>query len=162
MKPVIHSQKHYIQYPIDQITTATKQNIILIDAEPVANVNAANEVVEGASVKAIFIELWLQNTSTLAEQIVTVEKAPAGSAGPSFAQMAALHDFDNKKNILFTHQGLGSNDGVSGPQRVINQWIKIPKGKQRFGAGDRLIMTIANVSSNDLNRCGFSIYKSYT
>ncbi len=124
--------------------------------------NLANEVAEGSVVKAIYIELWLQNEGSLGESIVTVCKDTKDGVGPNFAQLAALFTYNNKKNILFTHQGLTSNDGVSGPVVVLRQWIKIPKGKQRMGLGDRIVLSISNTSANDLVRCGFAIYKEYS
>ncbi len=162
MKAPIHSQKHYVQYPIDQIATGTLQSISIVNAVESTTANLATEVAEGSIVKAIYFELWLQNSSNLGEAIVTVVKNPIGTSGPNFAQASALFSFPNKKNILFTHQGLTSNDGVSGPVVVLRQWIKIPKSKQRFGLGDRIDLNIANVSANDLNRCGFAIYKEYS
>ncbi len=162
MKAPIHSQKHYVQFPLDGITTATRQTILLVQAVESTVANLATEVEEGAIVKAVFIELWLQNSSTLGESIVTLTKDPLNASGPTFTDMGNLFAYVNKKNILFTHQGLTSNDGVSGPVRVVGQWFKIPKGKQRFGLGDKLNLNISNVSSNNLNRCGFSTYKEYT
>ncbi len=162
MKAPIHSQKHYVQFPIDQIATGTAQVITICSAVESTVANAASEVVEGSIIKAVYFELWLQNTGTLGEMIVTITKGMAGDFGPSFGEMAALFTYNNKKNVLFTSQGLTSNDGVSGPVNVIRQWIKIPKSKQRFGLGDNLILTISNTSSNDLNRCGLAIYKEYS
>ncbi len=161
MKAPIHSRKHQVQFPIDGITTATRQVIPLVRAVERTIANSATEVIEGAIVKAIFIELWLQNTSNLGESIVTVTKDIEDATGPSFAEMSALDSYTNKKNVLFTHQGLTSNDGVSGPVRVLGQWLKVPKSKQRFGLGDKVNLNVSNVSSNDLNRCGHSIYKEY-
>ncbi len=161
MKPVIHSVKHIVQFPLDQIATGTSQTIVLCTGTESTVANLANEVPEGSEIRAIFVELWLQNSANDGEQIVTLEKVP-NQVGPSFAQMAALFTYPNKKNILFTHQGLSSNDGVGNPQRILHDWIKIPKGKQRFGLGDQIMLNIANVSSNNLNRCGMSIYKELT
>ncbi len=162
MKAPIHSQKHYVQFPVDQITTATAQNITLCQAVESTVANAAAEVVEGSIVKAIYIELWLQNQGTLGESIVTLSKNPIDNVSPVFSQLASLFTYTNKKNILFVHQGLTSNDGVSGPICVIKQWFKIPKSKQRFGLGDLLVLSISNTSSNTLNRCGFATYKEYS
>ncbi len=78
-------------------------------------------------------------------------------------QMAALHDYDNKKNILFTAQGLLTpNDGGQVP--VLRSWYKIPKGKQRFGLADELVLSIRNNNATaiDINLCGVIIYKEYT
>jgi len=161
VKPTIHSVKHYSPMAINQIATGVIENNVLITSVANTLANLAIEVIEGSSVKAIFIEMWLQNQGTLGEFILTVEKVLEAGNGVTFAQQADLFNYPNKKNILFTSQGLTSNDGVSGPVNVLRQWIKIPKGKQRFGRGDRLVLSISNVSANDLNRCGLAIYKEY-
>ncbi len=160
VRPMVHSEKHYVQYPIDQIALGTLQSIDI--ASGVAVPTASTHVKEGSSLKAIFFELWLQNQGALGEFIMTISKQQQNLTGPTFAEQAALHSYDGKKLILYTTQGLTSNDAISGPVNVIRGWIKIPKSKQRFGLGDRLTMNISNVSTDDLNRCGFSTYKEYT
>ena len=162
MRAPIHSVKHIVQFPISQITTGALESITLISAVESTTANLSREVAEGSIVKSVFVELWIQNEGTLGESIVTISKGVAGDTGPTFAEQAALFTYNNKKNILFTHQGLTPNDGVSGPIPIIRSWLKIPKGKQRFGLGDRLDLNISNVSSNDLVRCGMAIYKEYS
>ncbi len=162
MKPIVHAVKHYVQFPITQITTATAESIILAQAVESTVANSASEVEEGALVKAVYIELWLENQGNLGESIVTVCKDTKNGGGPTFSNMAALFTYINKKNIFFTHQGLTSNDGVSQPTNVLRGWIKIPKGKQRMGLGDTIVLNISNTSSNSLNRCGFATYKEYS
>ncbi len=162
VRPTVHSRKHIVQFPLDQITTGTLQSISLVSGQALQDSNLAGEVVEGSSVKAVFVELWLDNTSNLGESIVTVTKDMNFSTGPTFAESATLFTYSNKKNVLFTHQGLTSNDVGGNPVKILGGWIKIPKSKQRFGLGDTLNFNIANVSSNDLNRCGMAIYKEYT
>ncbi len=79
------------------------------------------------------------------------------------ADATALHDYDNKKNILFTAQGLLTpNDGGQVP--VLRGWYKIPKGKQRFGLKDKLSVAVRNNNATaiDINFCGLAIYKEYT
>ncbi len=159
MKPIIHSTKHIVQTPFSQIATGQRENILLIQAVTSTIANTATEIVEGAVVKAIFVEMWLQNSANDGHSIVILEKVEQDTAGATFGEMADLFNYTNKKNILFTHEGLTSNDGVGNPLPVIRQWFKIPKGKQRFGLGDRLVLTISNPSSNNLNRCGVHIYK---
>ncbi len=162
MKAPIHSVKHLVQFPFDQISTGTAQNNVLIFAVPLLSVNLAQEVVEGAVIKAVYIELWTQNSANDGHEVVCVEKTNNNLPGATFTEMATLHTYENKKNILFTHEGLTSNDGVGNPIAVLRQWIKIPKSKQRFGLGDGLALTLSNPSSNNLNRCGLAIYKEYT
>ncbi len=162
MRPVIHSTKHIVQTPFSGISTGVRESLILCNSVPVADKNLATEIEEGAIVKAVFIELWLQNSANDGHSIVTLGKYNKGSNGPTFAEMAALNDFEEKKNIFFIHEGLTSNDGVGNPIPVLNSWLKIPKSKQRFGLGDRLVLSVSNPSSNTLNRCGKTIYKEYT
>ncbi len=159
MRAPIKSKKHYRQYGVSPITTGASESILLVDAN---NGAASDEVEEGCIVKAVFVELWLNNDGVDGQSIVTVTKGIAGDSGPTFAEMADLFTYNNKKNILFTHQGLTSNESVGNPIRVLNGWIKIPKSKQRFGLGDRIALNISNTSSGNLFRCGFAIYKEYT
>ncbi len=159
MKPIIHSTKHIVQAPFSQITTGIRENIVIASAVESTVANLANEVEEGSNIKAVFVEMWLQNSANDGHQILILEKVPISSGGATFANMGALFSYVNKKNILFTHEGLSANDGVGNPLPVIRQWIKIPKGKQRMGLGDSLVLTISNPSSNNLNRCGVFIYK---
>ncbi len=160
MRPVIHSEKHYVQITRSAVAAGARniEDIININTIP----SAVDEVHEGAVVKAVYFELWLLNDGNAGSQVVTVGKNNNDSNGPSFAQMQALGLYPEKKNIFFTHQGLSSNDGIDPPMVVLRNWIKIPKSKQRFGLGDSLHLTIANPGANALNYCGFALYKEYT
>ncbi len=120
------------------------------------------EVSEGSIIKAVYVELWTLGSSNDGFQIVVLEKSTQDATGPTFVEMAALGDYNNKKNILFTHQGLSANDGIGNPMPVMRGWYKIPKTKQRFGLGDRLNLNISNPSANTLTYCGFATYKEYT
>ena len=103
---------------------------------------------------------WISSTDTaIGSFTITIEKNAAGAANMTAAQSVALHAYPNKKNILYTTQGLSAGS-VSNPQPVVRQWIKIPKGKQRFGLGDRLTINILATATN-LQFCGQFIYKSY-
>jgi len=161
VRPMVHSTKHYVQFGINQVATGIREINQIVNSVAVANKDVPAEVEEGSSIKAIYFELWLQNQSNLGEFIMTITKDLGNDTGPSFAEMAALSNYDNKKNVLYTTQGLTSNDAVSGPVAILRSWIKIPKSKQRFGLGDRINMNISNVSANDLNRCGFVTFKEY-
>ncbi len=162
VRPMVHSVKHYSQLAINQIGFGTRENNLIVAGVALQNADLSIEAVEGSTIKAVFFEMWLQNEGNLGEFIATISKDPQNGTGPTFAEMASLFTFDNKKNILWTSQGLTSNDGVSGPVNIIRQWIKIPKSKQRWGLGDALNFNIANVSSSDLVRCGFTTFKVYT
>ncbi len=161
MRAPIHSNKHYVQTSLSTITAGAVFAIDLINSTAPDAVTDVDEVTEGALVKAIYIEEWLRAGDTAGGSFITiVEKAPASIGTPTAAQMAALGDYINKKNILFTSMGT-LNDQDANATPVLRQWIKIPKGKARFGLGDSLrIVTFAQ--SLDIIRCGFATYKEYT
>ncbi len=147
--------------PFNAISTGVRENIVLVDSVNAPDANLANEVPEGTEIRAVFIELWTQNSANDGHEVLILEKCSQDQGGASFAEMAALFTYNNKKNIFFTHEGLTSNDAIGNPIPVMHGWFKIPKGKQRFGLGDSLILTLSNPSSNSLNRCGIAIYKGY-
>ncbi len=163
MRAPIHSEKHYFQMSLFTISATLSVNQKLIDSVALLNKNQTFEVVEGAVVKAVFIELWLLGSSSGGSEVVCLCKDVQNLQGPTAAEMAALGNYNNKKNILFVHQGLSPNDGGDAPVLVMRGWYKIPKSKQRFGLGDALNLTILNPhATNDLFACGFCTYKEYT
>ncbi len=161
VKPVITSRKHIFQVALQSITGVGILTSAFVDAIEGARTNPEH-VTEGASVKAFYLELWVQNSaSAIGSFTFCVFKNPGGSNNPTSADMAALHDWDNKKNILYTTQGLlPGNEEMILP--VYKGWVKIPKGKQRFGLGDKMQFTFRNNTTDDLNFCGLVIYKEYT
>ncbi len=162
VRPVVHSTKHYHQITLSTVLTVARNNEILASAVALQDANTSNEVVEGAIIKAVYFEMWLIGGS--ADEFFTciISKNPSGHGPPSFTEMTQLFTWDNKKNILFTAQGLASNDGVGNPIPVYRGWIKIPKSKQRFGLGDSLAFTIASRGADKITYCGFATYKEYT
>ncbi len=164
MRAPIHSKKHINQISQSTVAQAAVGNTTLIRAvEPQSTL--PSEVEEGAIVKACYVEFWVSqdSASVVGSYTVALSKDPGGSSGMTAANLAALHDYTNKKNILFTGQGLLTpNDGGQVP--VLRGWYKIPKGKQRFGLGDILRVSIRNNNSTaiDINFCGLAIYKEYS
>ncbi len=161
MRPIIHSKKHMIQISQGTVTQGVVVTNNLVSAnEAVSTTPDAIEV--GSLVKACYVEFWLSMASAtvVGSYTVVLCKDPGGAQAPSTAEMAALHDYTNKKNILFTGQGLlPPTDGGQVP--VLRQWYKIPKGKQRFGLGDKLRLTVRNnnAADIDINFCGLAIFK---
>ncbi len=164
MRAPIHSKKHIVQIAQSTVGQALVVNELIIEAIE-AQSTLPSQIEEGAIVKAVYFEFWLgQASSTIVgSYTLIIVKNPGGNANPLTAELAALHDYDNKKNILFTSQALAApTDGGLTP--VIKGWVKIPKGKQRFGLKDRLQLSIRNntVTDVDINYCGFAIFKEYT
>ncbi len=160
MKAPIVSRKHIVQHTKTSIAsagTATQEEIRTVHLQ---DVGANNEVSEGSVVKAIFLEYWLLAEFGPGSFVLIVEKAQGLQANPTFTNMTTLDAYPNKKNVLFISQGLLPDDAAN-PMPVLRQWIKIPKGKQRFGFGDKLRVTIAAIDTDGVEFCGFAVYKDY-
>jgi len=160
MRAPINSEKHIVQYPIDTILAGTAENIVLVQSTDQPTAGTANQVAVGTVVKAVFVECWIDGgTSQVGASTMIVEKTVNGGTGATFTEMAQLNIYTNKKNILYTTEGL-TGDANTSPIPISRGWIKIPKGKQRFGSGDALTMTIS-AQADDQFRCGMTIFKSY-
>ncbi len=162
MQAPINSIKHYVHETNIGIATGTIKNIEEILAV-VAPANALPfQVIEGSVIKAIYLEFWLSSngaSGTETQFNLTVEKKREAEADMTFGQSAALGAYPNKKNILYTSQGIVNSNAVSGTVPIIRQYILIPKGKQRFGLGDQLMVNISAIGA--LQFCGISTYKEY-
>ncbi len=164
MRPVIKSKKHYLQISQSTVSQAAVVNTDIVQAVE-ATSSAPDKCEEGALLKACYVEYWVSqdSSSVVGSYTVILYKNPGGNANALAADLAALHDYDNKKNILFTAQGLLTpNDGGQVP--VLRGWYKIPKGKQRFGLKDKLTVCIRNNNATaiDINFCGLAVFKEYT
>ncbi len=164
MRPIISSKKHYVQ-----ISQATVSQGLLVNTEIVDAIEGSHSspthISEGDIVKAVYVEFWLGTASAtiVGSYTVVIYKNPGSGHGLTSGEAAALHDYTNKKNVFFASQALSPpTDG--GLVNVIKTWIKIPKGKQRFGLADRFTIAIRNNNATavDLNFCGICIFKSYS
>ncbi len=165
VRPVVHSTKHIVQFANFLVTAGASNPQTLINTVP-STANRVNvvDVVEGAIIKAIYVELWVKGdgaSSADTQFIIALVKLPGGGNAITAADMLNLQAYDNKKNIFFISQGVlgGKDTGQAVP--VLRQWIQIPKGKQRWGNGDEMILNTSSIDTG-LQRCGVAIYKEYT
>ncbi len=160
MKSPIHSNKHYVHTPAAGVASGGVFTVILTDAiaEGTTRTNA-RQVTEGALVKAMYVEYWVKADNPNFTVSGAFLKLPGGGTlAPTAANMAAMASYENKKNCFDFHQGLAP----SGDQTLalFRQWYMIPKGKQRQGLGDQIVVTFAFAgSAGDV--CGFATYKEY-
>ena len=161
-KNPIKSKKHYFQTTLASVANGAVVNITVADAIEGA-ANSPQHVAEGSVLKAVYFEYWLQNAATVLGSFTAgVYKNPGNGASLTTGEAAALHDWTNKKNLLYTTQGIAPATDSNAPLNVIKGWVKIPKGKQRMGLNDRIVFFIRNNNgTDDINYCGFSTYKSY-
>ncbi len=157
MRPKVHTKKHYPQLSISSVAAGALGNFVL--AEAVETPAANNQVREGSSISAIYVELWEKagSATNLSSVINAFYKEPGSGVAFTVAQLAAVQDAENKKNILFFQQGLLPNEDLI-PIPIMRGWYKIPKSKQRMGLGDRWIVATSAVGF-DVDRCGFATFK---
>ncbi len=159
----INSVKHYVQLENAVIADGARTTRVLVDAVASGTLpTSTDEVHEGAIIKAVFIEMWFKGNATAGTEDkfqLVLEKIPAGGSGVTFTTMNNLSAYNNKKNILFVSQGV-TGDLTTQSIPIIRNWFKIPKGKQRFGLGDLLAVSISSTGAT-ANHCGFATYKEY-
>ncbi len=159
----INTNKHFVHKSISTVNSGAIVNLVVADSVLAPAVANTFDVTEGAVIKAVYIEIWLGGKGVVAEPTMfnlTVERINANATAMTFTNAANLQAYANKKNILYTTQGItGSNS--SGPTNpIIRNWISIPKGKQRMGFQDKIVVNIAATGQN-LYICGIFIYKEY-
>jgi len=160
----INSVKHYVGNPNFAVALGTSTTLEIAETVAAPVDTNREKVSEGSLIKAVHFEYWLigkgiSNTNT--QFVMTIEKSPSNASNPAFSDMLNLGGYANKKNILYTTQGIvGANVDGSPVIPVIRDWLKIPKGKQRMGQEDRILVTFATVEQQ-LQVCGMSIYKEY-
>ncbi len=158
----INSIKHYVNIENAKVLTTARRSIVVVNAVVQTGVAQFADVVEGSIVKAIWLELWLHSIADAGTDTkfqFVFEKVPAGQASITFTQMNSLMTYPNKKNVFFTSQGV-MGDKTTAALPVVRGWQKIPKGKQRMGLGDSLVMSIS-ATAFDIDTCGLSTYKEY-
>ncbi len=162
MKAIINSVKHIVQKSLTVIQEQTVSALTVATAVTVEP-SSPPHVVVGAVVKAVFLEYWLMGESSQPCTATWIlEKIQNSGASATQSQMQALDSYENKRNILKMGQGL-IGDSNTNPIPIIREWIKIPKGKQRFAQGDDLKFTVSVIgdADNGAEICGFALFKEY-
>ncbi len=159
LAPIV-SVKHYVQTPVTGVASGANLGITVAQAIAKGAARAlVSDVEEGTVIKAIYIEYWASADSAGGTINGGCMKLPGGgTTAPTYAEMQNLTTYENKKNIFAFHQGLGPSAGNIIP--IFREWIKIPKGKQRMGLGDILLVKFS-FTGHPGDICGFATYKEY-
>ncbi len=160
MRPIVQSVKHYVQQSLLTIVGGTASAFRIVNAVDQRTGNA-DDILNGAVVKAVFIEMWVRSAELTPGTILVSVIKTTDLSNPTFGDSVNLHDYTNKKNVLYHTQGL-TNENSTGAIPFVRQWFKIPKGKQRFGLGDRLFLMMSSQAVIDNIVCGFATYKEYS
>ncbi len=162
MKAIINSVKHIVQQSLTVVQEQSILGISLAESQAIEPVNP-DDVVVGAVIKAVFCEYWLVGEAAqVATATWALEKVSNDAAPMTHGFSQSMDIYPNKRNILKMGQGV-IGDNNSNPIPIIREWVKIPKGKQRFAQGDTLFFDISCVgeADNGIEVCGFSLYKEY-
>ncbi len=154
--------KHIVQNTNATVASGAVLYLELVQAVAQTAVTNQADVVEGSLVKAIYIEQWLhsiQAAGASTQQNFIIEKVPAGATPATASNLLNMMAYLNKKNVFFSSQGnMGDLNQMSIP--IHRGWLSIPKGKQRFGLGDRLMVSFTATGSS-ISICGMSIFKEW-
>ncbi len=154
--------KHIVQNPIFTVAAGATGTSTIADAVAVEDMDNSNAVLvrEGCTIKAVWVEMWMTSDDVTQSSFVSaISIIPANAANPTNAEMLALNVYQNKNNILEIHQGL-TNSKTSVSQPLYGKWIQIPKGKQRFALGQKMVISFTAVADG-ITICGGSIFKEY-
>ncbi len=158
----INSNKHYVFLSNANIASGAKTTFVLVEGALAPATGNAQEVEEGSVVKAVYYEMWIYGlgaSGTDTQFFLSLEKKPSDAPSMTVSQSLNLGVYSNKKNVLFTTQGvIGGIDTNS--VNIIRNWVLIPKGKQRIGLGDTIESCITTLGA-PMQRCGFTTYKEY-
>ena len=160
VRPVINSEKRIVQITLSNVGVGTVSNDVIVNAQQDPVPSAPNAVTIGSVIKACYVEIWLLGDGQQPPTVTTtITKLTSGGASPTAADMTNLNAYNSKKGILEMHQGL-VGDANTNPTPFYRGWIKIPKGKQRFGLGDSLNLSIKSITEG-VQYCGVFIFKVY-
>ncbi len=157
LKTIIKRVKHYQNTPVTVITSGATGQVTLVDAiaEGATRSNSF-DVYEGSTIESIYVEFWISGITLDKTATWVIVKRPANVAQPDFTDMANLGAYSNKKNIFNAGQGIPPTNG--NVMNIYKGWLKIPKGKQRFGLDDKLQLVVSAVGTN-VNLCGLTTFK---
>ncbi len=154
--------KHILNKENATINSGARLNIELVQGVVQTGVSSVTDVVEGSLVKTVYIEIWLKSNASAGTNTkfqVVLEKVMGATAAITFTQMNNLMTYPNKKNVFYITQGV-MGDLTTGSLPIMRGWFAIPRGKQRFGLDDQLVLSISSTGAV-IQACGLSIFKEW-
>ncbi len=155
-KRPINSSKNIIQADgaLVAVTTSTVPIAVAVDSPALSAVTAVSR---GCSISSIYFEVTIFDNSGAVDNPtdVAVVKNPGNNL--SFADISTMGDDDNKKWVFHQERGIpGQFAGVPMKMKFV---LRIPRGKQRMGAGDVWNLVLRSKQTSQF--CVLAIYKWY-
>ncbi len=157
LRPV-HSEKKEITWSNLSQDASSTVAITLSVATPPGDVNLANEVPTGATVKGYYLEFQFSAETITNTKIIhwSISKEPFDTA-------TGNPNVYNDKTKRFTFKR-----GMEMLPKSVNTIVKrivfvaMPPKFRRMGEADRVVFKYTASSAELINSCGFSIYKVFT
>ncbi len=159
---VVHRLKHIVDNNSTVSAGVTLPTVLILgrDAPVIA---ATREVETGSKVHGIFLNVQIQGNQISSGGIPNIYMAVYKSKGGNIPTIdpTATGSNPDKSNIIHQEMGMFQSDSVDGnPKTLFKGVIVIPKGLQRFGLDDELVMTLRSTAINYKN-CSQCIYKEF-
>ncbi len=134
---------------------------VITTADVITNVNTyaggAIEVPTGAVIRGIYLFVQIQPQAVASQVDMYVGKFPPGSVLPV---PGATGGNVNRRFILHEEKGIPGAANNGSPPHTFRGYVKLPRGRQRIGETDRIVVRISSATAYDA--CVKSIYKWYS
>ncbi len=158
---VIHRIKHIVDKSATITATAVLPEVLINtkDAPVLAN---TTEVETGAKVHGIFINVQIQanqSINAIPNIYMAIYKSPGGNI-PAIDPAQTGSNADKKQIIHQEMNFVETTSNTANPRTLFKGVVVIPRGMQRFGADDELIMSLKSNAIN-FSYCVQCIFKEF-
>ncbi len=161
-RPVINSIKNQPN-GFDAGSAGANAFVLIAKAVNTPSSIVSTDVSQGCIVKAIWVELWITASATVAEGVTTgidayIWKNPGGNlTAPAPGSVGTSNE---KKFVFKSWKGLIGSRKEGFPAYTWRGWVRVPKIYQRMGTDDLLQLVFKSTGVNTLV-CNNFIYKWY-
>ncbi len=154
-RPIIHTRKEIVDSVLLGVAAGTTTVVSL--ASVVNDYTGAVGTVEtGSKIKFIYLFVQIISATGTANNDFYIQKSPFGVPFPT---PGATGGDTSRKYILHEEKGIPGNAADGAYPLTFKGVVKIPRGRQRFGEGDVLVLVLRGAVDIH-NICVKSIYKS--
>ncbi len=133
--------------------------ITTVDLMTVVNdyAGGAIEVPVGAVVRGVYLFFQIQPQTLKVAIEAYVAKVPPGLTLPV---PGATGGDSGRRFILHEEKGIPGPSNNGSPPSTFRGYVKLPRGRQRVGESDRLVLRVSSAGAYDM--CAKAIYKWYS
>lgn len=144
------------------LVAGTQSNSPLVVASDTPTLGSPTLCITGAKVGSIYLHVEVSHTSGTGRPNIylAIFKSPGDNL--SKPDPSSVGNNDNKRFVIHQEMIMMSGDAGNGlPRPIFNGVIKIPRGYQRFGPGDKLycILLSKNVAADFCLQCHYKEFR---